>query len=476
MRVEDRVGEEGRGAAWSFFGRFRERRAEELEQRAEIFGGFVERDGDRCRVEETEVDAGLSGAGDQGWGGLVFWSHADRIEKRGVVDAVAGVFEGLGEIGGVSVDALGDGAESLGAMINGIHRGHDGKENLGGADVTGRLVAADVLLAGLEREAQGGIASGVFRNSDKAAGEAALVFIAGREESGVGSAVAGRDAKALARTDHDIGPTFARRLQEGERQKVGGNDGEGADRVGTGDEFFQVANRAVGGWVLKEGCKDWFGGEVFGRAGENLDPKRFGAGLKNSEGLWMDMVGDENRIAALDVVTKRHRLGGSGGLVEQGGVGNLHPGEVANHRLEIQKRLETALRDLGLIGRVGGIPAGIFENVSSDHGGRVRAVDADAKVVRGDFVLRHDRTEVSKGLFLGARGGELQVVFKPDRSGNGFVDQGVDGRHANSGAHGFDFLGVGADMAVGKCGHVETREYAKPTANGEENCGGSGCF
>ena len=366
----------------------------ELEQRTEIIGGFVERDGNRCRVEETEVDAGLSGAGDQGWGGLVFWSHADCIEKCGVVDGVTGVFEGLGELGGVAVDALGNRAEALGAVINGIHRGHDGEKNLGGADVAGRLVAADVLLAGLESEAQGGIASGVFRNADKPTGEAALVFIAGREEGGVGSTVAGRDAKALARTDHDIGPTFAGRLQEGERQEVGGNDGECSNRVGTGDEFFQVANRAVGGWILKEGREDRFGREVFGRAGENLDPKRLGAGLKNSEGLGMDMVGDENRIAALDVVTKRHRLGGSGGLVEQGGVGNLHPGEVANHRLEIEKRLETALRDLGLIGGVGRIPAGIFENVAANDGRCVGAVDAHPEMVRGDFVLRHDGAEV----------------------------------------------------------------------------------
>ena len=177
--------------------------------------------------------------------------------------------------------------------------------------------------------------------------------------------------------------------------------------MSAGDKFFQVANRAVGGWVLKEGREDRFGGEVFGGAGQNLDPKRLGAGLKNSEGLGVDMVGDKNRIAALDVVAKRHRLGGGGGLIEQGGVGNLHPGEVTNHRLEIEKCLETALRDLGLIGGVGGIPAGIFKNVAANDGGRVRAVDAHAKVVRGDFVLRHDGAEVGEGLFLGTRGGEV---------------------------------------------------------------------
>ena len=100
---------------------------EKGEQGAEVFGGFVERDGDRRFVEESEIDAGLRGARDQCGCGFVFRSDADCVEEGAVMHGVAGIFEGLGEIGGVAVGALGDAAKSFGAVINGIHRGHHGE-------------------------------------------------------------------------------------------------------------------------------------------------------------------------------------------------------------------------------------------------------------------------------------------------------------------------------------------------------------
>ena len=231
------------------------------------------------------------------------------------------------------------------------------------------------------------------------------MLIARGEKSSVRPAVTGRNAETLARANHDIGSTFSGRLEEREREKISGNDRERSGAVNAGDEFFQITNRAVGGGVLKERGKEGFGGRIFGRASEDLDAKRLGAGLENREGLRMDMIRDEDGITALDVMAESHRLGSGGGFVEQRGIGNLHSSEVANHGLEIQKRLKPTLRDLGLIGCVGGIPTGVLENISADHGRGVRAVDAHAEVVRGDFVFRHDGAEVGEGFFLGARGG-----------------------------------------------------------------------
>ena len=115
-----------------------------------------------------------------------------------MVNGVAGFFERLGEVRGMAMHAPGDFAQAFGAVVDGIHRCHHGEQNLGGADVAGRLVATDVLLAGLERQAEGGIAGGVFRDSDEAAGEAAFVFVARGEEGSVGTAEARGDTKALA--------------------------------------------------------------------------------------------------------------------------------------------------------------------------------------------------------------------------------------------------------------------------------------
>jgi hypothetical protein len=48
-------------------------------------------------------------------------------------------------------------AQPVGAVVDGVHRGHHGQQHLRGADVAGRLLAADVLLAGLQRQAQAGL-------------------------------------------------------------------------------------------------------------------------------------------------------------------------------------------------------------------------------------------------------------------------------------------------------------------------------
>ncbi len=101
------------------------------------------------------------------------------------------------------------------------------------------------------------------------------------------------------------------------------------------------------------------GVEVGGRiADHDLDAERLGAGGHHGDGLRMALGVDEEHAArvACRAAQQGHRLGGRGGLVEHGGVGDLHAGEVAHHRLEVEERLEPALADLGLVGRVGRVP------------------------------------------------------------------------------------------------------------------------
>ena len=111
------------------------------------------------------------------------------------------------------VNALRRSRANLRAVIDRIHRRDDGEEDLGGADVARRFVAADVLLARLQREAIGGAAFGVVRNADEPAGHVTFVLVARREISRVRSAEAERNAKTLRAADGDIGAEFARRFQ-----------------------------------------------------------------------------------------------------------------------------------------------------------------------------------------------------------------------------------------------------------------------
>jgi hypothetical protein len=63
-----------------------------------------------------------------------------------------------------------------------------------------------------------------------------------------------------------------------------------------------------------------------------------------------------------------HRLRGRGRFVEKGRVRERKTGEIGDHRLEVEKRFQTTLGDLRLVGRVLGIPAGILQDVPLDDG------------------------------------------------------------------------------------------------------------
>ena len=94
-------------------------------------------------------------------------------------------------------------------------RRHVRQQRLRGADVAGGLFAADVLLAGLQGQAQRGPATRVLGDAHDAAGHVAFEGVAGGEERGVRSAVAQRHAKTLGAADGDVRAEFARRLAAG---------------------------------------------------------------------------------------------------------------------------------------------------------------------------------------------------------------------------------------------------------------------
>ena len=128
-------------------------------------------------------------------------------------------------------------------------------------------------------------------------------------------------------------------------------------------------------------------------ADDHLNFQRLGAGLDDGNRLRMAACGDEEgflaRFAAHGV-GQRHGLGGGGALVEQRGVGNVEAGEVADHRLEIDQGFETALGDFSLIGGIGGVPAGIFEDVALDDAGGQRVGVAGAEVGAENLVAGGD--------------------------------------------------------------------------------------
>ena len=190
---------------------------------------------------------------------------------------------------------------------------------------------------------------------------------------------------------------------------------------------------------------------VFQRDGPDLHIRAKGVGAHCLQGHRMHALGDE-RHAALCVHQHVHGLGGGGGAVVDRGVGNVHAGQFADHRLVFKDGLQHALTHLRLIGRVGGDER-LLGGHRADHGGYVvvvraraaedGAVDAvlrrHAAHLAGERQLRKPRREVElfcaqrlrhggKQLLrpvkadgaqhfraLGARGGDVSAHFTPPR-------------------------------------------------------------
>ncbi len=144
--------------------------AEDFDQGAQIAGGrgFIQRHTERIGIDQAQIDAAQGSFLDQ-FVGAPFGGGVDveRVEKRFRADLVTEFHQHGGQVRGHPVHPLGDLPQPLRPVVNGVHRGHDGEQDLRGADVARGFVAADVLLAGLEREPHGGPALRVMRDTDE---------------------------------------------------------------------------------------------------------------------------------------------------------------------------------------------------------------------------------------------------------------------------------------------------------------------
>ena len=379
----------------------------------------------------------------------------ERVEDGLGVHFGAEFHEAVGEEGGEEFDAARDFFQAVGAVVDGIHRRHDGEEDLGGADVGRGLVAADVLLARAEGEAHGGVAGVVLGDPDEAAGHLAFEGVLGGEETGVRSAEAERDAEALGGADGDIGAEFAGGAEQGECEEIGGDDGERAGGVGGDEEAFEVVDRAGGVGVLDEHPEAPRGGlKAAVVADDDVDAEGFRAGADDVDGLRVAGGGDEERGvgvggAFFEAVTHHHGFGGGGALVEHGAVGDFKTGEVGDEGLKIQNGLEAALGNFGLVRRVGGIPARVFENGALDDAGREGVGVAEADGGAENFILGGEGAEFGEGGAL-AEGGRERHGTAADVGRHGGVHEGVDGRMAEEREHRGGVGGVVTGVAAGE--------------------------
>ena len=381
--------------------------------------------------------------------------HGDGVEEVLRLDGEAEALQLGGETHRVAVDPQGDGLESGRPVIDREHRGDDREQHLAGADVRGRLLAPDMLLAGLEREAIRAVAAGIHRHADDAAGQRPLVGVAGRQIGGVRAAIAHGYAVALHRADGDVGAHLARCLEERQRQRVGGDHGERAGLVQTGDDVGEIVNRAVHTGILEQRPEDGGRIEIQGIADDDLPAQRRRAGPQHGDGLGQAVAVDEERVPVRLRHAARHAHGfrRGGGLVEERGVGHVERGQVADQGLEVEQRLQPALADLGLVGRVGGVPGRVLEDVALNRRRHRRAVVALADQRDEQPVLVGGGAQLLQRAPLGQRGAEIDVLRLPDVGRQSLVDQRVQRLRADRLQHLVDLGEFRADMAPG--GEIE---------------------
>jgi hypothetical protein len=177
------------------------------------------------------------------------------------------------------------------------------------------------------------------------------------------------------------------------------------------------------------------------------------ARLHDGDGLGMALLGDEKLhppLLAPAVDAEVHGLGRGRSLVEQGGVGDGQACQICDHGLEIQKRLQAALGDFGLIGGVLGVPARIFEQVALNHRRDQGVVVSQPDEAAEHLVFGGDGAEIGQGLGFGEGSGEVEFTAQPNALGDGFVDQGLCILAAEGLEHGSGGIGVWADVTLGK--------------------------
>jgi hypothetical protein len=217
---------------------------------------------------------------------------------------------------------------------------------------------------------------------------------------------------------------------------------------------YPGADGAVRAGVLEEDAEGALGDRGGGEVGDDeFDADRFGPGPQDREGLREDARVDGEDVTGEflgGAAGQEHRFGGGGGLVEEARSGDGQAGEVGDDGLEVQERLEAPLGDLGLVGRVRGVPGGVLQDVAADDRGRVGAVVAEADHGPLRPVQFGEGPEFGLGLGLRDGGGEGQAVAGADQLGHAGVHERFEAGQAHGLEHGVLVGGAGADVAVGE--------------------------
>ena len=111
---------------------------------------------------------------------------------------------------------------------------------------------------------------------------------------------------------------------------------------------------------------------------DHLESEAAREGADDLADLRVRRLGDHDPLAAGDVLRDVAGIRGHGRAVVARSIRDVHPGQLADRRLVLEDRLQDALRELGLIGRVRGEELASLEHGVDDRG-NVVVVDPGSK-------------------------------------------------------------------------------------------------
>ena len=271
-----------------------------------------------------------------------------------------------------------------------------------GADVAGRLLAADVLLARRQRQHEAALAVGI----DGLAGEAARASGARISRASRTGRHRGRRNSARCRS---TGPRRrrCRRPSRPATRQAPSDTASVTTAISSAPLAWRLRRSGVRSrrWPKKSGfctttqlvSSSIAAENVFGQHGglHAIDLVAGEARQRRADlgVMRMQAAGEHRLLAPRDAMRHQHRLAAGGRAVVHRGVGDLHAGQQRDLGLELEQHLQRALRDLRLIGRVAGQELAALDQMI-DGRRDVMAIGAGAEEERdraGGDVLRGER-------------------------------------------------------------------------------------
>jgi hypothetical protein len=203
----------------------------------------------------------------------------------------------------------------------------------------------------------------------------------------------------------------------------------------------------------------------------DLDTTRFGPGSDHGNRLGVTSIIHQVHRFSFDRAYRQaqvHGLGCSRRLIQQRRVGHFQPGQIRDHGLEVEQRFQPSLGDFRLIGCIGGVPSGVFQNIPLDHLRREAARVAHSDVGSEHAIHPCQPPQSLEDFPLAAPGGQRERAPEPDFFGYDSVDEIFQRRVTQQLQHVLDITSSRTDMAIGKVGgmeHIQGGRTQFPTKN-----------